>query len=570
MIGQVRQTHVDGIETVLAAGPPGQVHAGLAFRVGIADESMTTRGLSHLVEHLALHEHGHGHLNFNGATTDCFTIFHVDGTEDEVVEYLNGVCRSLRSLPMHRLEVEKDILRAEQAGRSGSWAAELASWRYGARTYGLSAFPEFGLKKLTPEVVQSWADAHFTTENAVLWMSCDDPPEGLDLRLPAGWRAAPPPPTSALPVTPAYLQGPPGGIALQSVVPRSTHASLFATVLGKELFRALRQHGGYSYTAAAAYLPRDSEWATVTALADAAPEKDDAVVGGFVDAIAKLCVGNVEEADLASAKTSALRALESFDSTAGRLPAHAMNLLVGHPTPTDAELVAEIEAADSGDIERVAGLVWDDALVLVPRAGLEWAGVDPAPQNSTDIVSGSEHIALDDKQLTLIVGPAGVTIRHAGGAQSTVRYTELAALHTYPDGGRVLVGQDGFRVVVEPTRYVRGVEVVRAIDAAVPEESVLAMPARTPEQIPGSLRLMSAESGSPPSRARKAAAITFMSLLGLVVLFWIFVSASLTVHAISPPDDENDYLVAAIMGWIVQGMLAGTFVWLWRQLRRTW
>ena len=92
----IRRTEVDGIRTVLAPAP-GPVTAGLFFRVGVADETLATTGITHLVEHLALHRHGVSDLHYNGATAATYTLFHVTGTPGEVVTYLNGVCEALRA-----------------------------------------------------------------------------------------------------------------------------------------------------------------------------------------------------------------------------------------------------------------------------------------------------------------------------------------------------------------------------------------------------------------------------------------------------------------------------------------
>lgn len=123
----IREAEVDGIRTVLAAGS-GPVTAGLFFRVGVADETLATTGITHLVEHLALHRHGLSDLHYNGATSATYTLFHVTGTPAEVTTYLNGVCAALRDLPLERLETEREILRTESAGAA---AAPTTSCRCG-------------------------------------------------------------------------------------------------------------------------------------------------------------------------------------------------------------------------------------------------------------------------------------------------------------------------------------------------------------------------------------------------------------------------------------------------------
>ncbi|MFG2310327.1 hypothetical protein ACGFS9_16900 [Streptomyces sp. NPDC048566] len=236
----VHRTTTQGIPTFHAARR-GEITAGLFFRVGRADETLATTGITHLVEHLALHRANLSDVHHNGATADTYTLFHVTGSEEEVVDHLNGVCAALGDLPLHRLETEKEILRTESASRGTGPHHGMPLWRYGAQGFGLSSYREMGTWRLTADEVRDWARAHFTRDNAALWITSDHVPEGLDLTLPAGTLRPTPAPTSALPVTPAYIRGEDGHVVFDAVVPRTTAASVFADVLGRALFQDLRQ-----------------------------------------------------------------------------------------------------------------------------------------------------------------------------------------------------------------------------------------------------------------------------------------------------------------------------------------
>jgi predicted Zn-dependent peptidase len=263
--GLIGCTTTQGIPTLHAPRRGGQVTAGLFFRVGLADETLATAGLTHLVEHLALHRLQLSDLHHNGATANTYTLFHATGDEDEVVAHLNSVCAALRDLPLARLDTEREILRTEAAGGRNGANSQLPLWRYGAQGYGLSSYDELGTWSVTPDQVGDWARTRFTRENAVLWITSESVPEGLDLTLPTGTRFPAPAATSALPTTPAYICGEDGHVVLTSVVRRSTAAAVFADVLGRALFQDLRQEGGYSYSAQADYTPRDTDFATLTA-----------------------------------------------------------------------------------------------------------------------------------------------------------------------------------------------------------------------------------------------------------------------------------------------------------------
>ncbi|WP_233636484.1 MULTISPECIES: pitrilysin family protein [unclassified Streptomyces] len=480
-------TEVDGIPTLLApTSGGGPVVAGLFFRVGAADETLATAGLTHLVEHLALHRHGVSDLHYNGSTAATHTHFVVSGTAEEVVAYLNGVCASLRDLPVERLATEREILRTEQAGRGRGPNHQLPLWRYGARGYGLASYPEYGTLHLTADAVRAWAATWFTRDNAVLWIASDTVPDGLDLTLPAGRRQPLPEPTSALPVTPAYLTGGSGGVVLDGIVRRSTAAVLFAEVLSRALFTDLRQKGGYSYTADCGYQPRDRDHATLTAFADALPQKQDAVVGGFIDVLARLRAGTIDQAELDSARAKTLKQYEGPDTGAAALPSYALNLLTGHPNLTPDEHRAELDAVTVEDLREVAGELYGSALIQVPGRSVDWAGFTAAPQWSAPVTdpAGTVHRSRASNAVSLAVGPEAVTLVTPGG-QITVRYDACAAMRVFPDGARHLIGFDAFVVEVEPTLYAKLTPVRMAvIDAAVPAAAVVPMPERDPDEIP--------------------------------------------------------------------------------------
>ncbi|GAA3492637.1 insulinase family protein [Streptomyces cremeus] len=478
----IRLLEVQGVR-VLLAPRPGPVSAGLLFRVGRADETLATAGLTHLVEHLALHRHGLSDLHYNGATAATYTHFHVDGDLGDVAAHLNGVCAALRDLPLERLETEREILRTEAAHRGHGANHQMALWRYGARGHGLLSYPEHGLWHLGPEHVRHWARTRFTRENAVLWITSDTLPAGLDLTLPTGPPHPVPQVHSALPQAPAYFRGASGVVVMDAVVRRSTAAGLFADVLGRVLFRELRQEGGFSYTATADYSPRDAGFATITALADALPQKQDAVVGGFVDVLAALRAGRVAQADLDAVRTAKLRQFETPDLAAALLPAHALSLLTGHRRASVAELTAELHAATVADLHAVAEQVSADALLQVPTRGADWAGFAEAPQQSAEIVTGRRFPALDDSGETLIIHPQAVTLTAPGNAV-TVKYAECAALLVRPDGARHLTGFDGFTLTVEPTLFPVTPADLAVIDAGVPAHAVVPMPPRPPEAVP--------------------------------------------------------------------------------------
>ena len=137
----IEQTTLHGIPTLFARRD-GPTAAGITFRVGTADEAVATRGITHVVEHLALHRAGLSDYHANGQTAATGTTFHVVGDDEQVRQFLQLACQSLTDLPLDRLDLERAVIRTEAAGRGAP--PDLGLWRHGAQGYGVSYYPEFG------------------------------------------------------------------------------------------------------------------------------------------------------------------------------------------------------------------------------------------------------------------------------------------------------------------------------------------------------------------------------------------------------------------------------------------
>ncbi|NES16577.1 MULTISPECIES: insulinase family protein [Micromonospora] len=477
----IRQLEVDGVPTLLApaAGP---VRAGLVFRVGVADETLARRGVTHLLEHLALAPLGLLDHDANGMTEALFSSFVVRGGPEEVVAFLNTVCGNLCEPPTDRIDVEREILGVEESGRPRGSLGRLPLWRHGARDHGLVSYPEYGLPGITGDDVREWAASRFTRGNAVLFLTGDEVPRGLRLPLPEGERRPVPTPSSALPHTPAYFSDGAGLVALDAVVARRAAAVVYAGVLERELFRALRQEEGLSYQVATGYQPLGDATASLRAFADSSPDRQDALLGGFVDTLATLRVGRIARADRDVAVARRLEALAHPEADADRLPQCARDLLTGAPVRDLDELRAELAAVTVDDLREVAREAAASALLLVP-AGLraDWAGFSAAPTFSEDSVEGKAHQGRDDHS-QLIVGDDGVTVAD-GEAVATVRYADCAALLVWPDGARRLIGHDGIVVHVEPNLF-EPVPDLAVVDQAVAADRHVTLPARPDDAIP--------------------------------------------------------------------------------------
>ncbi len=555
----IRRTEVDGVPTLIAP-TSGPMHAGLMFRVGRADETLARGGITHLLEHLVLHPLGQADYHYNGATAPVMTYFHMQGPEKDVAGFLSGVCAALRELPLQRLETEKAILRTEWSSRTPHITEPMALWRHGARDHGLVSYPEWGLSMITPDDLLAWSARYFTRDNAVLWIAGRDVPAGLTLSLPDGERRPVPPASSTLPVTPAYFSGDSRAVAMDAVVRRRTAASVFSGVLERELFRGLRQESGLSYTAGTDYTPRGDGFAVITALADALPEKQDAVLGGFVDILAKMRVGRIEQTDIDAVVTKNTDVLDNAEVYAARLPSYAFGVLTGAPHPTVEELVVELKGVTAADVHEVAVEALGSALLMVPDGrSADWAGFTEAPTTSDRAVTGTAYRSLEDGEDRLVAGPEGVSIVGAS-AQVTVRYDRCSAVLGWPDGRRTLIGHDGITIGLEPTLWEGAAAALPYIDAAVPPHLRVGMPARDPQAIPqpDPERRRPAVAAGGPGRGWAVAGV---SVLGLVLLLVGGFTALLAIGlVIDPQEGEGDLWIMVGAGTLLSGYLGYALV----------
>ncbi|WP_239091075.1 insulinase family protein [Asanoa iriomotensis] len=552
------RTEVDGVPTLVAptVGPP---RAGLVFRVGQADETLARRGITHLVEHLALHPIGGSAYHHNGNTGLTTTTFYAQGEPDDLVDFFTRLCGSLAALDTGRLAMERDVLRTEEHGRGSGPTRDLPLWRYGSRGYGLVSYPEWGLHALTADDLLAWVAAHFTRENAVLWVAGDGVPAGLRLDLPSGHRQPVPAPTSALPATPAFFAGGPS-TATDTVVPESAAAIVYAHLLQRRLYKALRLDTGLSYTTAVEYAERGDGNAVIAAYVDALDEKQDAVLGGVIDVLAALRAAPAQPADLAVAVSGAVRDAGGVDAAAGLLPTQSFRLLTGRPLGDVDTEVAALGEVTAEAAHAVAQEAHKAALLMAPPRGAAWAGYAPAPTTSETRIRGRDHARTSGDGPHLHVGDDGVSVVGTDDEAATVRYAECTVMLAHPDGRRVLIGHDGMVVVADPAVY--AALNVEAIDRRVPPEVVVRMPGQpSASPAPGSV----AAARRWLSRRRLGPGWLRLAALGLLTAVVGGAALTYTIGMIVGFADAR--VIGLIGGWLIAGWFGRSFLRAWSARR---
>ena len=196
MRADVERIDIDGVAVYLAERG-GETHVGLVLDVGVADEPLPVRGVTHLCERLLITSlDPFDDLRRHGTVGWQTTQFRAVGRPDDARRFLELVVTGLRALPLERHDRERALLRAETAHRPSSMAERLLRARFGATSFGRAGYPEYGLWQLDDDSTRDWAVTRCTARGAALWISGPAPHDvaaGLGLHLAPGLAVAPRP-----------------------------------------------------------------------------------------------------------------------------------------------------------------------------------------------------------------------------------------------------------------------------------------------------------------------------------------------------------------------------------------
>lgn len=487
MVGELRATEVDGVPVYWVPGER-RMRASLWFRVGMADASLPTHGWLHLLEHLALHDRDSIRAPVNGSVSMLHTTLDVEGEPDDVAEFLQQTCRWLSTPNFTDLEHERRVLRAESATRHAGPIALHLLWRYGAQGPGLAAYDEYGLYTADPDHLQSLAAQAFARGNAVLALT-GPPPAGLRLPLADGSRWPVKPAMPCDQPLPAGFAGPTGSVALSGVMSRSYAGPSLMRALRRGLERGFRHGAGVGYSGWSSYELVDAENAMLTAGIDILPEARPTVVAQSLAVLRRLRDRGPDPADLRDDLDQEIRRIKTEPAENWMPYLAARDVLFGRPVQDRDQLAAEADATTVHDVAQAAKAMWSSLLLSVdPDATtdpqLTWLA---GPPQTTSVTTGQRFkpAGWPVTKAELTVGRKAAQIETPSG-ETSASYDELAAVVAYPDGGRQLIRRDGYQVQIEPAHWRNGHQAVAVVDAAVPPDLCVTMPAREPDEIPRS------------------------------------------------------------------------------------
>ncbi len=485
---EAHRADIDGIPVFWAQGIPGvPLLAGLVFRVGWSDETLRTRGLTHIVEHLALPTSASSSVDFNGAVDDTTTDFWFSGDRPEVLRLLTETCRMLSDLPLHRLQRERQILQAEAGQRGSSHVTHALSLRFGAGGHGLGFYDELALDWVGPTDVSAWATERFTRASVAAYMTAP-PADDVVLPLGTGRRHAPvavgPIPYISYPSV--YPYGPEGGVGVAYLAPRTHETMATLWILERRIKQHLRERAGVSYEVESWYDPLTADLAHVAIWTDCLGVNVDAVRGGTLAALDELAASGPTAHELDESSASFRRRTVDPLSLPGLLYYHAASELVGHRVEPREEAIALRSALRSDDIAKAAREIFDSLLVVMPGTATALAGrFTMYPVDSPQRVEGRRFRRRglpfrqrDNTERELVLGKDGVTLYGEDYAR-TVMFDSCVACERV-DECRGLWSRDGFFIWIDPAIWRNGDEIVRAVDARLPANLVIDAEAERP------------------------------------------------------------------------------------------
>jgi zinc protease len=446
----MQRRDLGGLPLFFEEGPEPAM-ASLVFRVGVCDEEPTQRGITHVVEHLALFSLGTREHPYNGFVDLLNCTFFAHGTQDELEAFLSDVCKAIGNLPLDRLDAEKRVLQQEAVADPGDIVSELMAHRFGSRAFGAANVQELGLRWLEPEPIAKWASERFTRQNAALWFHGPEPPGELPLG--QGERIAPPPPEPLEGLDfPAWVADGTGGVAVGALIGREWASTVWLGLARERLFERLRLNDGLVYEVWADYAPLGRDTSHV-ALGTACPDEDAGrVTDTLLTALEELRDAGPSDEELATLKRRIERSYREDPEVARRdLDVAARNALLGRESEDTDEELALLQLVTPEEVRGISATALSNAVVRVPRD-------TPAPRDNLAPLDRppAEIDAPRFKHKALLQGPTELSIGEAGirwardGEVVAIPADEVAAVIEGSADEFVVVAIDGSWIEVKP------------------------------------------------------------------------------------------------------------------------
>jgi hypothetical protein len=475
----IERTEVAGIPCFWGEAPP-PFTATLVFRVGRADETLATSGITHICEHLLMPAAPPRDLDRNARVEDSFAVFWATGNERRVLRFLEDTAALIASPPVERIATERKILQAEAASRGVHSVNAAMALRFGARAHGLAGYDEYGLNSVGPDEAREWIGRYFTRPNAGLWMT-GRPPRDFRPELPDGSRVAPvkPEPLADVSFPSAFVGGPDDTVVASFLSPRSPAFSAAYTVLVDRAWKRIRYEQGLAYDVGDWYEQLTGKVSASTLWIESLEENTQPVRNALLGILEDLAESGASEEELAENLGTYRETVSDPTELPSSLHFSAVEHLFGEPFVDAAEWLRRRREVTSEATAAAIRPALESLLLILPEDSDVPQGFTEYPRFSPAAVQGVVHRPRarlgPERKLRLVLGEEGISILLADGDKLTVRWSELAACVHWPDGTRTLWGLDGYSVYVDGTAFRKKERIVERIDERVPPELVVVM-----------------------------------------------------------------------------------------------
>lgn len=482
VLGTLR-VEIAGVPAFVVPDGPRVPVVGLTFRVGRADETAATSGLSHLVEHLALPATTAMPFDFNGTVDTLFTSLFASGDLDDLRDFVATTSGLLANLPEERLETERRILVAEESTRSTGGARQALALRFGPVGHGLPGYFEYGLRRAEWPDVAGWASERFTAASAAFWLSgatIDD--LGLELELPGGGRRDEPPLPREIDdlSTPAvYAAGSSVGICLSLLADRRAATRIALDTYADALRERLRYELALSYSIEHDLHALTADVSHLCVTADVADEHIATWLEEATRILEQLAGDGPSDEVLVRTKARYRRYDRDEPAATGWAAMCAEWELVGRPVPTHADHAAAYDAVTTEAVAQALEGMRASLLVLGPDGTPVPTSFSEYPVYSSARFDGRRHrpgsrrdrLRRHLRDVELFSSQDGVaSVSEAGWVTAPYERTVLCIRG---EDQRTLLTDDGFFLPIVASAWTHGSELIEEIDRAIPADLVV-------------------------------------------------------------------------------------------------
>lgn len=486
---------VDGVP-VWCTDVPGITRLKLIFRVGMADESLVSAGVTHMVLALASQAAGPTVCQEETEVGRFQTDIVIEGSPADVTARLTRWCEALAGLTQQRPQTPL-MNRVTQELRE-SWHPFVATptdWsvmsRWDYTSAGLAAAPRAAtLENLRPVDVSQHAARFFHAGNAVV-VSTSLLPESLRLPLPVGGVRMPIPSPQRLDwVGPIVQVGLHECVILSFEVPNSSPdaQSEISAVLTAVMRRLMADVDWPSPTEALEVFFTHVDGCPIIASIGLAFDPDEPSSAGRVLGRAWKALDDIRSRGISDSEKEAVRmeVVDQLTSPYGRffeLEVDALHHLTGVRSAGQ-DVVDWLHITEARDIGGCLSNIETSLIVGLPVGALVngigepfasfplWCAGDSPVEGQEFGRSLRGRLRREPADVVLTVGETGVSWTEVGETR-TIMWNDVIGLfpgHESPPRDALLVSRQGTKIIVDSTSFRRGAVAMEMIRAKVPAE----------------------------------------------------------------------------------------------------